>query len=848
MNASIHLEGTAARLGAPSAVFDGEKVMVLAAVRAGAELARHLPDGDPVTRLKGTLSRWCALLTDGADQRVQGLLDGTGPQRDAAWLREALAHRLAVEPELPLTLLMGLLVLLPPGYSHLRDAHAYIASAADALLWGDELPRLLAWLERANDGEDVQRLDEFAAQWRALPPLSGAFVATVVEAHEAWKVEAHHRDHAGNFGFLRTQVLRALDALDGPAEELGAGSACRRDLRRYVEGDRFRVAVLGEFKRGKSSIINLLLGVDGLMPVDELPCTSAVTSLRYGDGFLFERQEANGQWERREAQEFTRAVSQAREVSRQGTNERVAHWRVTAPSPLLRTGFLEIVDTPGLGEDERRDKIALAEAQYADGALLILSAEQQVTLREAELAGLLRMRQENLLVIVNKADLSRMEAPRLIQYVHDRLEDRGVRLPLERIIAFSARLASGQARDSRSDLPSSAQLTELVRHRVLTQSAARKCRVMATKVANSSTTIRAEVDAALERWQRNLEDHEQHQAQRTEAATQRAGVMACITRAKGIIRDSSRATSALMDALYTALPALIEETQKHEAEWTSTYMPLTSPKKHAEQVAEKLKARFLRVIEEWMKGTGAAAVSQAVADSLEEAADELAPLRRYLQMTLGLSEKEAGERIARLEEASVRESVDIPVDTSDAAGVAFRVAVMTVITLVVGYVIADVVLYYLLSVISGFLNPILLVAAVVGGIVAYVFKGDDWVRAWIRSTMLEKIRDELVKDEARKKVTEAVRRGLAEYLDGLARSFEEHTRELLADVEFQNRRLEEQAQELSRRHGDPDWVRSELERLRARAKTVRDACDELERVHKALVESSRGDTLAHSAR
>jgi ribosome biogenesis GTPase A len=45
--------------------------------------------------------------------------------------------------------------------------------------------------------------------------------------------------------------------------------------------DRFNLAVVGQFKRGKSSLMNAVLGRN-LLPTGLLPLTSAITTLCYG--------------------------------------------------------------------------------------------------------------------------------------------------------------------------------------------------------------------------------------------------------------------------------------------------------------------------------------------------------------------------------------------------------------------------------------------------------------------------------------------------------------------------------------------------------------------------------------
>ena len=47
-----------------------------------------------------------------------------------------------------------------------------------------------------------------------------------------------------------------------------------------IENDSFTVAVVGEFKRGKSTFINALLGVD-VLPTDVLPCSATLNRVSY---------------------------------------------------------------------------------------------------------------------------------------------------------------------------------------------------------------------------------------------------------------------------------------------------------------------------------------------------------------------------------------------------------------------------------------------------------------------------------------------------------------------------------------------------------------------------------------
>ena len=55
---------------------------------------------------------------------------------------------------------------------------------------------------------------------------------------------------------------------------------CRELMVKLAE-DRFTLAVVGQFKRGKSSLMNAIVGRE-ILPTGILPVTSAVTILRFG--------------------------------------------------------------------------------------------------------------------------------------------------------------------------------------------------------------------------------------------------------------------------------------------------------------------------------------------------------------------------------------------------------------------------------------------------------------------------------------------------------------------------------------------------------------------------------------
>ena len=81
----------------------------------------------------------------------------------------------------------------------------------------------------------------------------------------------------------REQALRVLDRLAELAERRSdSGGAGRlRAARARLGAGRLNLAVLGEFKRGKSTLINRLLGAP-VLPVGVVPMTSLAILVEHG--------------------------------------------------------------------------------------------------------------------------------------------------------------------------------------------------------------------------------------------------------------------------------------------------------------------------------------------------------------------------------------------------------------------------------------------------------------------------------------------------------------------------------------------------------------------------------------
>ncbi|MBW4491674.1 MAG: dynamin family protein [Oscillatoria princeps RMCB-10] len=149
----------------------------------------------------------------------------------------------------------------------------------------------------------------------------------------------------------------------------------------------FRLLVLGDMKRGKSTFLNALIG-ENLLPADVNPCTAVLTVLRYGtEKKVTVYFKTGGRPEKLDFKSFkeryTIDPSEAKQLEEQKKQAfpDVSYAVVEYPLPLLEKG-VEIVDSPGLNDTEARNELALNYINSCQAILFVLRASQPCTLEE----------------------------------------------------------------------------------------------------------------------------------------------------------------------------------------------------------------------------------------------------------------------------------------------------------------------------------------------------------------------------------------------------------------------------------------------------------------------------------
>jgi Dynamin family len=163
---------------------------------------------------------------------------------------------------------------------------------------------------------------------------------------------------------------------------------------------RLRVLVVGEAKRGKSTLINALLG-RAVLPSGVTPLTAVTTTVRYGDDERAEARFLDGHDEKYSLAALPDLVT---ERGNPGNRRRIAGVTVYVAAPVLEGG-VELVDTPGTGSVFEWDTQAALEAlRSMDAAVFVLTADPPVSASERDLLGRVAGLSVATFAVLNKAD------------------------------------------------------------------------------------------------------------------------------------------------------------------------------------------------------------------------------------------------------------------------------------------------------------------------------------------------------------------------------------------------------------------------------------------------------------
>ncbi len=208
--------------------------------------------------------------------------------------------------------------------------------------------------------------------------------------------------------------VKAVDLALGALSQFGRSDleARLQHTRDRLLDEQVRVLVVGEFKQGKSLLVNGLVRAP-VCPVHDDVATSVPTVVRHADdpvAALVRVLDVDGDDPSRRRTErievpIDKLADNVSENGNPGNRERWSHAEVGLPRALL-TGGLELVDTPGVGGlNSVHGAATMAMLPSADAVLLVSDASQEYTRPELEFLRQATMVCPNVACVLTKIDL-----------------------------------------------------------------------------------------------------------------------------------------------------------------------------------------------------------------------------------------------------------------------------------------------------------------------------------------------------------------------------------------------------------------------------------------------------------
>lgn len=199
------------------------------------------------------------------------------------------------------------------------------------------------------------------------------------------------------YSHFKRELLQCIDNL--PTIENISGCPCE-ELKEKIQNNVFNLVVLGQFKRGKTTLINALLGEE-ILPTAVVPLTSIATILKYGEIQDIKVYFNDGRVIEIAPESLPLYVT---EKGNPKNKKNVQEVIITYPSPYLKDG-VRLIDTPGVGSIyQHNTDVAYQYLPKSDAALFILSVDQPIGQAELEFLKDVKEYSHRIFFLQNKAD------------------------------------------------------------------------------------------------------------------------------------------------------------------------------------------------------------------------------------------------------------------------------------------------------------------------------------------------------------------------------------------------------------------------------------------------------------
>jgi HPt (histidine-containing phosphotransfer) domain-containing protein len=169
----------------------------------------------------------------------------------------------------------------------------------------------------------------------------------------------------------------AAVADEAPLADSAASAGALRALAASARNFHFKIAVIGEFSTGKSTLLNALIG-RALLPAKMPPCTAAPVSIGFAErDELLVFYKNNLEPERRDLSHLKELITLkhdgAADIARERQQSTLDRLVLGLPQEICRNG-VRLYDTPGLNENGARSEITYGVLPEMDAAIVLSPA------------------------------------------------------------------------------------------------------------------------------------------------------------------------------------------------------------------------------------------------------------------------------------------------------------------------------------------------------------------------------------------------------------------------------------------------------------------------------------------
>ena len=208
-----------------------------------------------------------------------------------------------------------------------------------------------------------------------------------------------------NLSFYDEAFMARLQKLEGYCREAGRKDLLEQlaSIRAYLASEKFSVAVVGEFNRGKSTLVNRLIEQD-IIPTSDIPTTALPIYISGGEQESLVLKTANEQKRYQVEEKSWEAIEEERKKFAGAKGEILLKRNCS----LLMENDLEIIDTPGVNSQIRGD-LSMAEQALSGCDCAILPMAAIAAFSESEKLFLqeriLMKKVPRIMVVLTKLDL-----------------------------------------------------------------------------------------------------------------------------------------------------------------------------------------------------------------------------------------------------------------------------------------------------------------------------------------------------------------------------------------------------------------------------------------------------------